>query len=104
MELSFSLTDSAANEIRRLFDEVNNPEYLIKVFASKNSEGGILLELIAIEPDEHSDEKDLLFTIEDIKVSVQRDQIGIFNRMQLDFKVLGDSQESLFIFSKTQPN
>jgi Fe-S cluster assembly iron-binding protein IscA len=100
MNLSFSLTQSASQEIRRLFEESSIFKYRVKVLATKQPDASLLFELMALEEDEALWSSELSFKIDDIEVVVQSDQAAIFNGVQLDYRKPSGSEEPMFIFSK----
>lgn len=106
MQVSFSLTNQAASEIKRLFLEsgIEQSNFIIKVNSFREGDGSRCFELVAVEDKAEILNTDLVFSLESIEVVIPKSQINIFNGVQLDFKAPSGSDSPVFIFSKPTSN
>ena len=104
--MSFTITDAAYHAIYDAFQDTVLEEdaqagYIhepwIRVSARVDPDEGLVHELISIDPDEHIEGEDELLEL-GIKVSINKEVLGFFENIKLDYK---DTPEgSVFFFSK----
>jgi len=99
MQISFTLTDAAIKAINDAYDVATQDKHIL--VQSSNNSGETVYEVMDLEAEELATLPDnFTLEIDGINIHILQSQITVFNGVTLDYRLVADSVEEVFIFSK----